>query len=37
MKEKCPLHNVELIETKLPNGKSDWYCPKCEEIFGEKI
>jgi len=37
MKKKCPLHNIELVETKLPNGKTASYCTKCEEIFGEKI
>lgn len=37
MKKKCPLHNIGLVETKLPNGTHSSYCPKCEEIFGEKI
>ena len=38
MKKTCPLHEgVELISTKLSNGKSEDYCPKCQELFGEKI
>jgi len=38
MKETCPLHpDIELIHTNLPNGEIKDYCPKCEEMFGEKI
>jgi len=38
MKTTCTLHrDVELVHTKLPNGESKDYCPKCEEVFGEKI
>lgn len=38
MKTTCPLHrDVELVHTKLLNGESKDYCPKCEELFGEKI
>ena len=36
--KNCPFHiNVELIHTKLPDGTSKDYCPKCQELFGEKI
>jgi len=38
MKNTCPLHkNVELITTVLSNGDTSDYCPKCLELFGEKI
>lgn len=34
----CPFHrDVELIHTELENGTSKDYCPKCQELFGEKI
>lgn len=34
----CPFHNkVELIHTELEDGTSKDYCPKCQELFGEKI
>jgi hypothetical protein len=38
MKNTCTLHkDVELIITVLPNGDTSDYCPKCQELFGEKI
>lgn len=38
MKETCPIHkDTELIHTALPNGNASDYCPKCMELFGEKI
>jgi hypothetical protein len=38
MRNTCPLHkDVELIITVLPNGDIRDYCPKCQELFGEKI
>jgi hypothetical protein len=38
MRVTCPLHpDVELIHTNLPTGETKDYCPKCEELFGEKI
>lgn len=34
----CPFHNdVELVHTELQDGTSEDYCPKCQELFGEKI
>ncbi len=34
----CPFHNnVELVHTELQDGTSKDYCPKCQELFGEKI
>ena len=34
----CPFHNdVKLIHTELEDGTSEDYCPKCQELFGEKI
>ena len=35
--KNCPFHNVELIHTELSDGTSKDYCPKCQELFGEKI
>ncbi len=38
MKLTCPLHrDVELVHTEFPDGESKDYCPKCQELFGEKI
>jgi hypothetical protein len=38
MKNTCPLHkDVELVHAVLPNGDTSDYCPKCQELFGEKI
>jgi len=38
MRATCTLHSdVELIHTKLANGETKDYCPRCEELFGEKI
>lgn len=34
----CPFHNkVELIHTKLNDETLNDYCPRCQELFGEKI
>ena len=34
----CSFHNdVLLIHTELEDGTSKDYCPKCQELFGEKI
>ncbi len=34
----CPFHrDIELIHTELEDGTSKDYCPKCQELFGEKI
>jgi len=36
--KNCPFHkNVELVHTVSSNGECDDYCPKCQEMFGEKI
>ena len=38
MKNTCPIHRyVELVHTELPDGENEDYCPKCQELFGEKI
>jgi len=37
MKLTCPLHrDVELVHTEFSDGESKDYCPKCQELFGEK-
>jgi hypothetical protein len=33
---RCPFHDVELIHTELEDSTSKDYCPKCQELFGEK-
>jgi hypothetical protein len=38
MAKTCPLHTaVYLIHTETSDGKIKDYCPKCQELFGEKI
>jgi len=34
---RCPFYDLELIHTELEDGISKDYCPKCQELFGEKI
>ncbi len=34
---RCPFHDLELIHTELEDGTLNDYCPKCQELFGEKI
>jgi len=33
----CPFYSIALTHTELKDGISNDYCPKCQELFGEKI
>jgi len=38
MKKICPLHtDIYLIHTETPDGTIKDYCPRCQNLFGEKI
>ena len=38
MKKTCPLHtDIFLIHTETLDGATKDYCPRCQNLFGEKI